>query len=216
MRTTAKPSRSRSTPSRAAHICTRSRSVDAHIPTYSAFLRLKRQANTRVYQGIVYFLSHKSLWKPFRSRLGSYLTLSVSVVAGMFTLTYVPQLAIQVFVSGPFAVFTTVLLVLNESSAIINAAARGWLLQDSILDTFDGTLVARGATNVVASGRELRGGSGSDPMKKLGKVLKNPFEKFGPTALIRYLMYLPLNFIPVVGTVVYIYMQGESSCLWLV
>lgn len=128
----------------------------------------------------------------------------------MFTLTYVPQLAIQVFVSGPFAVVTTVLLVLNESSAIINAVSRGWLLQDSILDTFDGTLVARGATAVVGEGRELRGGGASgDPMKRLGKVLKSPFEKFGPTAMVRYLMYLPLNFIPVVGTLVYVYMQGE-------
>ncbi|KAK3191181.1 hypothetical protein K4F52_002769 [Lecanicillium sp. MT-2017a] len=162
-------------------------------------------------KGILYFLSHKSLWKPFRSCLGPYLTLSVSVVAGMFTLTYVPQLAIQVFVSGPFAVVTTVLLVLNESSAIINAVSRGWLLQDSILDTFDGTLVARGATAVVGEGRELRGGGASgDPMKRLGKVLKSPFEKFGPTAMVRYLMYLPLNFIPVVGTLVYVYMQGRN------
>lgn len=204
-RITAKPDPLRLMQPRAARTCTHSRSV-----TRVSASSVQQHANsTNAKQGIAYFLTHKALWKPFKSRLGSYLTLSASVVGGMFALTYVPQLAVQVFVSGPFAVFTTVLLVLNESSAIINAVSRGWLLQDSILDTFDGTLVARGATGVLGSGRELKGGrAGRDPIQRLGKVLKNPFERFGPTALVRYLMYLPLNFIPVVGTLVYLFVQG--------
>jgi len=31
-----------------------------------------------------------------------------------------------------------------------------------------------------------------------------------PTAIIRYFMYLPLNFIPVVGTVAFVALQGRS------
>lgn len=60
--------------------------------------------------------------------------------------------------------------------------------------TFDGTLISKNATNLVSEGREVK--SGGDPMQKLGKILKSPFEKFTPSALIRYVMYLPLNFIP--------------------
>lgn len=108
--------------------------------------------------------------------------------------------------NGPLAVVSTTLLILSESAVIINGIARGWLLQDAILDTFDGTLVARNATAVVSEGREIR--SGRDPMSKLGKILKSPFQKFSPTALVRYFMYLPLNFIPVVGTVGFVYLQG--------
>lgn len=35
--------------------------------------------------------------------------------------------------------------------------------------------------------------------------------KFTPTAIIRYFMYLPLNFIPVVGTALFIILQGRRS-----
>jgi hypothetical protein len=129
----------------------------------------------------------------------------------MFFFTYIPQLAILVFVNGPLAVFTTVALVLSESSTIINTVARSWLMQEALLDTFDGTLVSRGATAMVKEGREVK--SGSDPMEKLGKVLKSPFERFSPGALIRYVLYLPLNFIPVVGTVAFIAIQGMSIFL---
>lgn len=124
----------------------------------------------------------------------------------MFVFTYVPQFAILVFVNGPLAVFTTVLLILNESSTIINFVSRSYLLQEALLDTFDGTLLSKGEDGIVKEGRQV--GPGSDPMQKLGKILKNPFERFGPKALVRYLVYLPLNFIPIVGTAIFILLQG--------
>lgn len=160
-------------------------------------------------QGIFYFLSHRSLWKPFTSKLGQLITVSAGVIGGMFAFTYLPQLAVLVFTSGPFAVVSTVILVLNESSTIINLLSRSWILQDAILDTFDGTLISRNATNMVREGREVK--SGSDPIARLGKTLKSPFTKFSPTALIRYVMYLPLNFIPVFGTAAFMYLQGISG-----
>jgi hypothetical protein len=126
----------------------------------------------------------------------------------MFFFTYLPQLAILFFVNGPIAPFSTVLLVLNESTTIINLVSRNYLLQDSLLDVFDGTLLARGDTKIVSEGREVK--SGGDPMQKLGKIIKSPFEKFSPKAIIRYIMYLPLNAIPVVGTVIFILIQGRT------
>lgn len=115
----------------------------------------------------------------------------------MFFFTYLPQLAVLVFVNGPLAVVTTVLLILSESSTIVNVVSRNFFLQDALLDTFDGTLVSRNATGIVSEGRELK--PGRDPIARLGKILKSPFQKYSPKALIRYVMYLPLNFIP--GTV---------------
>lgn len=159
-------------------------------------------------RGIIYFLTHRALWKPLASRILPTLGLSIGVVAGMFTFAYLPQLAIMVFVNGPLAVFTTVFLVLSESSTLINVISRNFLLQDVILDTFDGTLVSRGSTDIVQNGRQLK--SGSDPVARLGKLMKSPFERFSPKALIRYVMYLPLNFIPIVGTVIFILLQGRS------
>ncbi|KAI5917659.1 hypothetical protein F4810DRAFT_695553 [Camillea tinctor] len=160
------------------------------------------------FKGIVYFTTHKALWKPFASRVLPTLGLTAGVTAFMFLFTYLPQLAILVFVNGPLAVLTTVLLILNESSTIVNIISRNFLLQEALLDTFDGTLVARNANEIVSEGRQLK--SGSDPIARLGKILKSPFSKFTPKALIRYVMYLPLNFIPVVGTVIFILIQGQT------
>lgn len=142
------------------------------------------------------------------SCIGPYFLLSATVITGMFVFTYVPQFAVLVLFNGPLAVFTTVLLILNESATIINLVSRTYLLQDALLDTFDGTLVARNAENIVREGRQLQ--PGSDPMQKLGKILKSPFQKFTPKAIIRYIMYLPLNFIPVVGTLAFIFIQARG------
>lgn len=142
------------------------------------------------------------------SCIGPYFLLSTTVIAGMFVFTYVPQLAVLALFNGPLAVFTTILLVLNESSTIVNIVSRTYLLQDALLDTFDGTLVARNADGIVREGRELH--PGANPMQKLGKILKSPFSKFTPKAIIRYVMYLPLNFIPVVGTLLFILIQARA------
>lgn len=168
----------------------------------------KSRAYTYPIKGIFYFASHPAIWKPLMKQILPMVGVSIGVVSFMFFFTYIPQVSVLVFVNGPLAVFTTVLLVLNESSTIINIIAKNWILKDAILDTFDGVLVERDAAGLVAEGRELK--TGSDPMKKLGKVLKSPFERFSPKSLIRYFIYLPLNFIPIIGTVIFILIQGRN------
>lgn len=46
-------------------------------------------------------------------------------------------------------------------------------------------------------------------MARLGRMLKGPLGKFSPQALYRYFIYLPLNFIPVVGTALFVVLQGK-------
>lgn len=128
----------------------------------------------------------------------------------MFVFTYLPQLAVLALLNGPLAAITTILLTLSESSTLISIISRTFLLQDALVDTFDGVLVARNQTAVVSEGRQLRAGNFNDPIGKLGKLVKSPFEKFSPKALVRYVMYLPLNFIPVVGTVMFVFLQGRT------
>jgi hypothetical protein len=138
------------------------------------------------------------------------MTLSVGVVSFMFVFAYVPQLAVLVFVNGPLAAFSTALLTLSESSAIITFLSRRFLIQDTLVDTFDGVLVARNQTAVVAEGRQLKAGNFNDPIGKLGKLLKSPFDNFSTKSLVRYVLYLPLNFIPVVGTAMFVLLQGRT------
>ncbi|KAK4154889.1 hypothetical protein C8A00DRAFT_32334 [Chaetomidium leptoderma] len=159
-------------------------------------------------KGIFYLISHPELWKPLRSKLIPYLSLYSSVLGSLFFFTYLPQLAIMAFVNGPLAVVTTALLILNESATITGIISKNYLLQEAILDTFDGTLMARNNAEIVAEGRELK--AGGDSIQRLGKALKRPFKRFSVNEVIRYVMYLPLNFIPVVGTLAFIFLRGLS------
>lgn len=77
------------------------------------------------------------------------------------------------FVNGPLAAFTTVLLILSESSTLITLLSKNFLIQDALVDTFDGVLVSRNETAVVSEGRQLK--SGSDSINKVGE---SKFETF--------------------------------------
>lgn len=160
-------------------------------------------------KGIFYFLSHRTLWKPLLSQLVPTLSLSAAVITFMFFFTYLPQLAILIFTNGPLAAFSTILLTLSESSTIITLLSKNFLIADALLDTFDGVMVAKGQTKVVEGSREIKSGKFGDPMRKLGKSFKGMGEKYSVKGLVRYLMYLPLNFVPVVGTVVFVALQGR-------
>lgn len=127
----------------------------------------------------------------------------------MFVFAYLPQAAIMSFTSGPVAAITAALLTLSESSTIINLISKTFLIQDALIDIFDGTLVSRDCADLVSDGRQIQ--SGRDPIAKLGKLMMRPLAKFTPSALIRYFLYLPLNFIPVVGTVAFVILQGKRN-----
>jgi hypothetical protein len=45
---------------------------------------------------------------------------------------------------------------------------------------------------------------------RMGKVLKRPFARFGFAAMLRYFMYLPLNFIPIVGPIIYMFINARK------
>ena len=62
------------------------------------------------------------------------------------------------------------------------------------------------ATSLVQKEREVKTMGG---VKRLGKALNRPLQKFKPKAIVSYFLWLPLNFVPVVGTVMFLLVQGE-------
>lgn len=169
---------------------------------------IRSQAYLYPLKGIAYFFTHRSLWKPLAEKLLPTVSLGVGVTVFMFAVTYVPQAAVLTIFNGPLAILTTILLVLSESSTIFSVLSKNFLIDEALIDTFDGTLLSRNLTSLVATERQIK--SGNDPVAKLGKIFKKPFARFTPKAIIRYFMYLPLNFIPVVGTVLFVVLQGRK------
>ena len=138
------------------------------------------------------------------------MSLGLGITIAMFTFTYLPQLAVLVFTSGPIAAFTTILLVLSESSTLTMVLSKAFLIEDSLIDTFDGTLVARDQTALVSKERTVKSSGAGDAIARLGKLVSKPFQKFTPSAIIRYLMYMPLNFIPIVGTAIFVLLRAKN------
>ncbi|CAI7566232.1 unnamed protein product [Penicillium pancosmium] len=159
--------------------------------------------------GVFYFITHKDLWGPFMSRAGRTISLGMGITTFMFVFTYLPQMTIMAFTSGPLAAVSAALLVLSESSTITNLLSRSFLVEDALMDTFDGTLIARGQESLVAEGRQVKSRSSGDAIARLGKVFTKPFSKLKPQAIVRSLILLPLNLIPVVGTLLYVALQGK-------
>ncbi|KAI9929260.1 hypothetical protein ASPWEDRAFT_49113 [Aspergillus wentii DTO 134E9] len=160
-------------------------------------------------KGIIYFSYHKSLWRPLLSRSSQILTLGMGVTGTMFFFTYLPQLAIMSITSGPLAPISAALLVLSESSAVTTFLSTA-SLEEGMVDTFDGALVSRGQESLVAQGRTINPNASGDHIARLGKKLKKPLARLRPRALLRSLILLPLNFVPVIGTFMYAIAHGKK------
>ncbi|KAL3477750.1 hypothetical protein BJX99DRAFT_225671 [Aspergillus californicus] len=178
------------------------------------------------FKGIIHLLRTPSLTVPLKTHLLKTLVAGVSITTALFVFTYVPQTGVLAFVSGPFAPIAGALLVLAEASAVTRFVARGFIIREALIDVFDAVLLQSGHEDLVARGREVKGSSSSrgGVMNRLGKLLRRPFGGVGfadgdtdgtggkagiVKGMVRSLMLLPLNFVPVVGTVLYVYVSGK-------
>jgi hypothetical protein len=142
-----------------------------------------------------------------RGALLKTLGLSAAVFVAVAFFTFLPQMAILAFITGPFAPIIAFLLVLAESVLLLTLFARQLFLGPALTEVFDATLRAHGQSELVKQGRK-RLGQGSDG-KDLGKVLVRPLQGFTFDGILRYAITLPLNFIPVVGTVFFLLYNGS-------
>ncbi|KAL1683497.1 hypothetical protein EV122DRAFT_201305 [Schizophyllum commune] len=159
--------------------------------------------------GIYYFATHPSLYRSVAPVIYKTLLTSAGVTAGMFFFTYLPQVAFCAFFSGPLAFVAAAVMVLGESYAIILTVTKTFLLGTAQDKLFDAVLVQKGREHLVANGREISTSSGG--IKKLGKVVTQPLNRFSKEGLLRYIVSLPLNSLPVVGTVLFLLYNGRKA-----
>jgi hypothetical protein len=85
---------------------------------------------------------------------------------------------------------------------------RTLLLATAQVDLFDAVLLAKNHTALVQKGRLLNP-SNNGKVTQLGKAITKPFSgKFTADSIVRYVLSLPLNLIPVVGTVFFLGYNG--------
>ncbi|KAK6497919.1 hypothetical protein TWF481_012315 [Arthrobotrys musiformis] len=161
-------------------------------------------------QGIYHFIRYPSLQRPLWRKVLPTMLLSVVVIITMFFVTYLPQAAILTLVDGPIAFVNAGMLVLSESSTLILLISKWWWIDDATIEVFDAVLVQQNQTELVAAGREIKATGSSDPLGKLGRRLAKPFGDGLMKSLARYIVLLPLNFIPVIGTIAFFILNARN------
>ncbi|WVF69993.1 hypothetical protein IAT40_004778 [Kwoniella sp. CBS 6097] len=159
--------------------------------------------------GMYYLFTHPSLIRPLTPILFKGILFSVAIVAGLFFFTYLPQVAVLAFVSGPLAFVLAIPLVLSEAFVVINFLTRALLVNQAGIDLFDAVLLLKGHSSLVEHGRQVTSTGGTT--KQLGTLLMKPLSRFSTDNIVRYLLTLPLNLIPVVGTVFFLGYNGLKA-----
>lgn len=158
-------------------------------------------------QGIYYLFTHKSVQREIKSQLLPRLILSIGVIIAMFTFAYIPQAMLMSLYSGPFGFVSAVPLILTESNLIISALSV--FMGDKMDLIFDTVLLDHNLDDLVSQGREVSKGGGVK--RALKAKLHSPLSRFSVDALIRYIITIPLNLIPAVGTILFIVLNGRRA-----
>ncbi|KAF4615072.1 hypothetical protein D9613_002851 [Agrocybe pediades] len=159
--------------------------------------------------GITYLISHPSLYKSVAPVLFKAVATSVGITAALFFFTYLPQVAFCALFSGPFAFLTAALMVFGEAYAIVSVVSKAFFLNAAQDRIFDAVLLQQGNQALVERGREVR--SNSSGFKVLGKSITKPLNRMSKDGILRYIISLPLNSIPGVGTALFLLFNGVKA-----
>ncbi|RDB21557.1 Outer spore wall protein RRT8 [Hypsizygus marmoreus] len=180
---------------------------------FSATVVIAREAATSggwwyPFQGMVYFIAHPSLYRAIAPILLKCTLTALAVTAGLFIFAYLPQVAFCALFSGPFAVITAAVMVLGEAYALTLIVAKAFFLGQAQDQIFDAVLLQQGHEHLVSRGREVKSKGG---YKKLGNSLVKPLNRFSKEGIIRYVVSLPLNSIPGIGTILFFLYNGIKA-----
>ncbi|GAA5953023.1 hypothetical protein JCM3765_003035 [Sporobolomyces pararoseus] len=162
-------------------------------------------------KGFFYILQHPKLAQSLTPLLMRTIGISSITVLSMFVFTYFPQVALFSIFSGPLAFVVAVPVVLAESYFILTLVLRSLISPQLNSRIFDAILIQRGHTSLVSQGRSINRTGGRGGAVTLGKELLKPVKRLSAEGLVRYLITLPLNLIPGVGTAVFLALNGMKA-----
>lgn len=106
---------------------------------------------------------------------------------------------------------TAALWVLGEGAVIVALLFEAFFVDETLVDVFDAVLLNEGCGDLVAQGRILHP-EGQDPVKQLGKPTSSAiYSPFSFRQIAEFVIFLPLNLIPVAGTPVFLVLTGYRA-----
>lgn len=162
-------------------------------------------------KGIYYFCAHPFLWPLLRARLLPSALLSLFVLTNLFLWTYLPQVALLAVFHGHLAWLNATFLVLGEGAAIVSLLFEAFFVDETLVDVFDAVLIKLGYTDLIASSRILDPDE-KDPVKQLGRsTMPAVYSPFSFRQIAEFIVFLPLNLIPVFGTPMFLILTGYRA-----
>ncbi|KAI1791836.1 hypothetical protein LXA43DRAFT_1094178 [Ganoderma leucocontextum] len=159
-------------------------------------------------RGLLYSVAHPHLILSVRYALFKSLIISMLAFAVLAFFTFVPQVAVLAMFTGPLAPIFALILVGAEALILISFFARPLFLEPVLTHVFDATLSTQGQTQLLKEGTTR---AGSSAARDVGSQLVKPLQAFSQEGMLRYALTLPLNFIPGVGTVLFLLYNGHKG-----
>ena len=102
-------------------------------------------------------------------------------------------------------------LVLAEGAAIVALLFEAFFVDETLVDVFDAVLICEDHEDLVAKSRVINP-NGKDPVKRLEKPTTSAvYSPFSFRQIIEFIFFLPLNFIPVAGTPMFLLLTGYRA-----
>lgn len=121
------------------------------------------------------------------------------------------KVALLAIFHGHLAWLNATFLVLGEGAAIVSLLFEAFFVDETLVDVFDAVLINEGHTELIASSRILNT-DGKDPVKQLGKPTTSAvYSPFSFRQIAEFIIFLPLNLIPVAGTPMFLLLTGYRA-----
>lgn len=156
-----------------------------------------------------YLVANRFLWPLLKARFIPCMLLSIIVLLILFTFTYLPQVAFLAIFQGQLAWVNGAFLVLGEGAAIISLLFEAFFVDQTLVEIVDSVLVNEGYTDLVATRRVINRNAPT-PLSQLGKPTKSAhYSPFSLRLTIEFIIFLPINFIPLVGFPLFLFVMGK-------
>lgn len=121
------------------------------------------------------------------------------------------QVALLAIFHGHLAWLNATFLVLGEGAAIVALLFEAFFVDETLVDVFDAVLVNEGYTDMIESSRVVDP-DGRDPVKQLGEpTISAVYSPFSFRQIAEFIIFLPLNLIPVAGTPMFLILTGYRA-----
>lgn len=121
------------------------------------------------------------------------------------------QVALLAIFHGRLAWINATFLVLGEGAAIVSLLFEAFFVDETLVDVFDAVLINESYTDLIASSRILDP-NGKNPVKQLGTPMTSAvYSPFSFQQIAEFIIFLPLNFVPVAGTPMFLILTGYRA-----